>query len=77
MNEIKNYYEKVLWFCAHLSSFVKSTLCVGLHHTKVGFEKLIHVATMNQPDKSKNNTFAFAFYNMCVRVVLTVNIGVF
>ena len=29
MNEIKNYYKKVLWFCAYLSSFVKSTFVWG------------------------------------------------
>ena len=29
MNEIKTYYEKVLWLCAYLSSFVKSTIVWG------------------------------------------------
>ena len=32
--------------CAYLSSLEKSHLCMGLSHTKVGFKKLIHVATI-------------------------------
>ena len=32
MNEIKNYYKKVLWVCAYLSSFKKIHFCMGLPH---------------------------------------------
>ena len=44
MNEIKTQYRKLLFFCAYLSPCVKIHFFMGLHHTKVGFEKLIHVA---------------------------------
>ena len=41
MNEIKNYYKKVLWFCAYLSSFEKSTFVWGSSY-KSGVEKVMH-----------------------------------
>ena len=44
INEIKNYYKKVLWVCAYLSSLKKIHFCMGLPHTKVGFKTLFHVA---------------------------------
>ena len=40
MNEIKNYCQKVLCFCAHLSSFVKSTFA-GASIFKSGVRKVL------------------------------------
>ena len=42
--KLKTTIKKVLWVCAYLSSLKKTHFCMGLPHTKVGFEKLIHVA---------------------------------
>ena len=49
MNEIKNYIKKCDGFAhIYLRLFNPLRIRMGLHHTRVGFKKLIHVAPIER-----------------------------